>query len=353
MRNPSPWRAVLAVLIAVVTALALTGCGSDDSSGSADTTASTPAVTETVTVALDWVPNTNHTGIFVAQAKEFFAQQGLELKILPYSGASTDVLVSQGKADLGVSFVPSVLVSRSAGVPVKSVAAIVSKNVEALVTLEDSRFKSPKDFAVGTTYGGFGLPYETPLWTEIIKADGATEVDFKNATLNTAAYEAVFEKKVDWSALFLAWEAIEAEERGIKLRLFPFTDYLGEAGNFPSVVFIASDESIANDSDKLKKALAALSAGYTFAAENPAESAQILIDANPELAKSTELVNKSAEFLAPVYAPDGNWGAMKAEAFTGLGEILEKGGALVGPDKEPLTGTDFTEYFTNDLLPAS
>ena len=351
MRMKSPRRLLFAIILAVVAALIAAGCGSDDDSGAAET-ATAPVEKQTVTIALDWVPNTNHTGIYVAKVQGFFEKQGLDVKILPYSGASTDVLVSQGKADLGVSFVPSVLVSRAAGIEVKSVAAIMSKNTEALVVLEDSKYKSPKDLATGTTYGGFGLPYETPLWTAILKADGATKVDFKNATLNTAAYEAVYQKKVDWSALFLGWEAIEAEERGVKLRLFPFTDYIGEAGNYPSVVFVASDEAIAGKAELLKKALAALDEGYTYASTNPAESAQIMIDENPELQKNTTLVQKSAEYLAPIYAPEGVWGQQKEAAFTGLGDLLLEGGALTGPDKKPLTTADFTEYFTNDLLPA-
>ncbi len=124
-----------------------------------------------ITIALDWTPNTNHTGIYVAEDKGYFAEEGLELEILPYSGANTDVLVAQGKADLGVSFVPQLLVSRASGVEVKAVAAIMSKNTESLAVLGDSKFATPKDLATGTTYGGFGLPYEVPTWSALIKAD--------------------------------------------------------------------------------------------------------------------------------------------------------------------------------------
>lgn len=344
MRITSPRRVVLAILAA----------GATLGGAAVAATAATQSENQTVTIALDWVPNTNHTGIYVAKAKGYFAEQGIDLKILPYSGASTDVLVSQGKADLGVSFVPSVLVSRAAGLKIKSVAAIMSRNVEALVVLKDSKFKRPKDLAVGTTYGGFGLPYEAPTWTAIMKADGAKKVDFKNATLNTAAYEAVYKKKVDWSALFLGWEAIEAKDRGVKLRLFPFTKYIGEAGNYPSVIFVASDDAIAKKPEVLQKALAALSKGFTFASTNPKAAAKILIDQNPELQKSQKLVNESAVYLAPVYVAKGTpWGRQKLASFKGLGTILAKAGALTGPDKKPVTAPKFSEYFTNALLPKS
>lgn len=339
----------VAALVAVGTLFAA-GCGDDDSSSAGSTT---PEATETCTVALDWTPNTNHTGIYVAKDKGYFTEEGLELKILPYSGANTDVLVDQGKADLGVSFVPQILVSNTSGIPVKAVAAIASRNTESLAVLESSKFQSPKDLANGTTYGGFGLPYEVPTWSAVIAADGGTDIDFKNVTLNTAAYEALYAKKIDWSAIFDAWEGIEAKQRGVKLRTFPISKYLGEAGNYPSAVFVASDKEITDNPDKLKKCLAAISKGYEFAAENPAESAKILIAADPALGEATELVNASAEYLAPIYIGDSSqWGEFKEESFSGLGAILAEAGALKDASGKAVTPTDYSVFYTNDLLPS-
>ena len=335
--------------LVVVGTLFAAGCGDDDSSSAASTT---PEATETCTVALDWTPNTNHTGIYVAKEKGYFADEGLNLKILPYSGANTDVLVAQGKADLGVSFVPQVLVSHTAGIPVKAVAAIASRNTESLAVLESSKYQSPKDLANGTTYGGFGLPYEVPTWSAVIAADGGKNIDFKNVTLNTAAYEALYAKKIDWSAIFDAWEGIEAKQRNIKLRTFPISKYLGEAGNYPSAIFVASEKEISGSPEKLQKCLAAISKGYDYAAENPAEAAQILIAADPSLEQSKELVEASAEYLAPVYIGDSSqWGEFKEESWSGLGNILAEAGALKDASGKAVTPTDYNAYFTNDLLP--
>ena len=280
----------------------------------------TPEKKQTFTIALDWTPNTNHTGIYVAKEKGYFAEEGLDLKILPYSGANTDVLVAQGKADLGVSFVPPFSVSKSSGIPISAVAAIMSRNVESLAVLASSKYQSPKDLATGTTYGGFGLPYEVPTWTAVMKADGATNVNFKNVTLNTAAYEALYNKKIDWSAIFDTWEGIKAKQRDIKLRTFPISKYLGEAGNYPSAIFVASDKEIAESKPELlQKGLAALSKGYTYAAENPADAAKILIAADSSLAQAKDLVNASADYLAPIYVGDSSqWGEFKQASFEGL-----------------------------------
>ena len=338
----------VAALVALGTLFAA-GCGSDSSSAGSTTT---PEKKQTFTIALDWTPNTNHTGIYVAKEKGYFAEEGLDLKILPYSGANTDVLVAQGKADLGVSFVPQLLVSKSSGIPISAVAAIMSHNVESLAVLASSKYKSPKDLAVGTTYGGFGLPYEVPTWTAVMKADGATNVDFKNVVLNTAAYEALFAKKIDWSAIFDAWEGIQAEQRGIKLRTFPISKYLGEAGNYPSAIFVAADKEIADNPELLQKGLAALSKGYTYAAENPADAAKILIGSDSSLEQAKDQVNASAAYLAPIYVGDSSqWGEFKQSSFEGLGTILAKAGALKDASGKPVTPTDYSTFYTNDLLP--
>lgn len=58
--------------------------------------ATAPALAQStpVTIALDWTPNTNHIGLYVAQAKGFYAQAGLEVQIVPYS-ANSDVIAER------------------------------------------------------------------------------------------------------------------------------------------------------------------------------------------------------------------------------------------------------------------
>jgi len=302
-----------------------------------------------VTLALDWVPNTNHAGIYVAQAKGYLERQGIDLRILPYTGASTDVLVSAGKADLGISFVPSLLVSRASGLRVRSVADILKRNEEALAVLADSRFRRPRDLA-GSTYGGFGAPFEVPLWGAIIRADGG-DPSFRTATLNTAAYEALYKRRVDFSSIFLGWEGIEARQRGIRLRLFKPARYLGAAGSYPSVIMIASDEGIADRAPVLRRALAALRQGYTFASRHPADTARILEAADDGLRRNPALVRASARFLAPAYADGGPWGVQSLPEFKGLGDLLWRAGVLKDRGGTRIPRPDFSTYYTNALLP--
>ena len=129
-----------------------------------------------------------------------------------------DVVVANGKADIGVSFPPNVVFSRAQGLDVVSVASVLQKGVTELAVLDSSDIKRPKDLD-GRLYAGFGLPYEAPLIKTVITSDGGKGT-FRTATLSTAAYEALYAKRADFTEIFTTWEGIEADIRGIKLRTF-------------------------------------------------------------------------------------------------------------------------------------
>ena len=101
----------LAAMVAAVATVALTGCagGSDDSN--------------TIRFALDWTPNTNHTGLFVAQQEGYFRDAGIDVDVLPYNDTSPDTLIDSGNADFGISFQSSATFARAAGARTVSVLA--------------------------------------------------------------------------------------------------------------------------------------------------------------------------------------------------------------------------------------
>src|SRR6266513_2591732 len=97
------------------------------------------------TVVLDWTPNTNHTGMYVALAKGWYKEQGLDVKILPYaSGTSPEVLVTSGKADIAVSSTEGVIAAAASSNPVISIAAIIQHNTSGFLARSDNGIKSPK-----------------------------------------------------------------------------------------------------------------------------------------------------------------------------------------------------------------
>ncbi len=107
-----------------------------------------------VSVALDWSPNTNHTGIYVAQKLGYYRAAGIDLKILPYANTAPETLVSHGKADFGFSYSAGVAFARGAGADVTSVFAVLQHTaLEIGFRADRTDIKTPKDLD-GKTYAG-------------------------------------------------------------------------------------------------------------------------------------------------------------------------------------------------------
>ena len=181
-----------------------------------------PAV-GTVRLALDWTPNTDHTGFYVAQANGWYKDAGVDLKILPYGTTAPEALIAAGQAECGISFQDALTFAAAGGAPIVSVMAILQHTAQEIAVLASSDIQRPRQLD-GKTYAGFGYPNEVPTLQSVIRFDGG-KGDFKSVTLDTAAYEALYAKKADFVITFAAWEGLEAKERGIDLRTFKFGDY--------------------------------------------------------------------------------------------------------------------------------
>ncbi|HWC30211.1 MAG TPA: ABC transporter substrate-binding protein, partial [Dehalococcoidia bacterium] len=183
----------------------------------------------------------------------------------------------------------------------------LQRNPTELAVLESSNIRRPRDFD-GQTYAGFGLPYEEPQIKTVVTADGGRGT-FETATLSTAAYEALYEGRADFTEIFTTWEGIEAELRGIELRTFRYSDY--GVPDFPGVVLIANWESLRGEkADQISKFLQVTRRGYEYAAENPDEAAQEFMDYLPEgTFPNPELVVESTRKLASYFVEPGErWG---------------------------------------------
>jgi ABC-type nitrate/sulfonate/bicarbonate transport system substrate-binding protein len=340
MNNRPLPRPILAAMLACIVAVGAAGCG-----GSGEGTGSSAG--DQVTIALDYAPNANYLGIYVAQAKGYFADEGVRPKILPYANTPAETLIRSGKADLAISYPPDVVINRSQGLKYKAVAALVAGNTTELVVLADSKYRRPAQLS-GKLYGGFGIQSDKALITEIMKRDGASDPSFRQVVINTAALEALKSGRVDYTAIFAGIDDVQAEKMGIELRGFPYREYLGEAGNYPNAVYVAADETIDARGEVLKRTLAALAKGYEFAAANPDEAARILIEANAATLGRDRAITiatsrvASRQFLDP---QTGTWGPLADTDFSGLGAILEQGGVIKGTPPAP------SELYTDSLLP--
>lgn len=294
-----------------------------------------------VSVVLDWTPNTNHTGLYVAKEKGYFKEQGLDVDIILPGEAGADQLVASGKSEFGVGYQESVTQARVQDVPLVSIAAVIQHNTSGFASPKDKGITTPKDFE-GKSYGGWGSPVEKAVMTSIMKQENANvgKVDFVNMG-DTDFFTAV-KRDVDFAWIYYGWTGIEAELRGEELNMMYVKDY-SEKLDYYTPVLTTNEKMINKDPETVKAFLSASSKGYEFAIDNPEEAGEILLDAAPDLDK--ELVMKSQEWLAPKYKDDADrWGEQKLEVWENYASWMYDNDLL---DKE----LDSKKAFTNEFLP--
>lgn len=309
-----------------------------------------PPPARAVRFALDWTPNTNHLGLFVAQAQGWYAEAGVGLDLLPYTGTAPETLLAAGQADCGISFHDSLTFAVAAGAPIRSVMAVLQHTAQELAVLEASTITRPRDLD-GTVYAGFGYPNEEPTVQAVIRADGGTGT-FTTVTLDTAAYEALYAKRADVVITFTAWEGVEAGLRGIDLRTFAFTDY--GFPDFYQVVIACRADWLDAEPELARAFVGATIRGLELAQADPEAAAAMLVAENPGVFDANpELPTASARFLADGgYLVDaaGRIGTQTAAQWRGYAAFLYETGLLVGPDGQPLTAPpDYGSLFTTEF----
>ncbi len=307
------------------------------------------AQNQTVRLALDWVPNTNHTGIYVALANGWYEEVGVDLQILPYGSVSPEALVASGQAEVAVSGSEGVLTSVATEEPIVSVAAILSTNTAALAVLKDSGIGRPSELD-GKIYAAYGGSYEDAVVGAVIRHDGGVG-DFRSALLNVAGFDALLAGRADFVWIFEGWQGVQARREGIELTLFNFNDYGVPDYYTPNLV--SSAETIREKADALKAFLGATARGYTYAAENPEEAAELLLETAPAGSfPDPDLVRDSQRFVSQYYIAEGEaWGHQRPEMWRGYQTLLLDAGVYGDKTAVLRRAVEDGSLYTNELLP--
>lgn len=343
MRRPS--------IAALAAAILLAGCSSA-AAPRVSPTAEDSAATTPVTFALDWAPNTNHTGVFVAQELGYFDEAGLDVEILPYASTPVPELVSGGAADFGIGGQGGVQLGRTAGLDVVSVYRVTQSEVGELVVLADrDDITRPADLE-GKIFGGFGSPLYRAMVRTMIEHDGGAG-DFTEVVLDTGAYEALSSGSIDFTLSVSTWESIQAEIEGRPYKSFQYQDH--GMPDVQAVGIISSDAFLEAEPDVARKFVTAVQRGYQYAADHPDEAARLLVDANPDtLGGAEELVTRSLQTLAGdgFFVADGVvTGSADPAAWEEYGAFLVDNGILVDASGATVTeAPDWAEYYTDEFL---
>lgn len=295
-----------------------------------------------VSIMLDWVPNTNHTGLFVAQEKGFYKEAGIEVEIMEQSqGLSMEQLVASGRVDFGISSQEWATAAMAEGIPVVSVAAVIQHNTTAYASLKKAGINGARDFE-GKTFASWGLPLERAMISDVVRSAGGNPSKLKELVIGTADLIAMLGRDVDIVWIFMGWQGIEAKLRGMELSAVMLRDVPGIPDYYTPII-ITSKSYLAKQKQAGRAFIEATSRGYEYAAKNPEESAKMLIRRSPEI--NAKLAAESQAWLSPRYIDDAaQWGIQKASTWKGLYDWMVSHD-LVKPGQSP------ESFFTNELLP--
>ncbi|QIB68788.1 ABC transporter substrate-binding protein [Aminipila butyrica] len=328
---------VWALGLALVMAAGMTACGGADGPEGKETNE-----LQKVTVILDYVPNTNHTGLYAAKELGYYEDAGLDVEIVEPTDGVTPALVAAGKGDFGISYQEDVTYALAAKdpLPIKAVATVIQHNTSGFASYVGKNITSPKDFE-GKTYTGWGSPGEEAVIHAVMEKYGADFSKLKMITSDGAGYEAL-KKDIDLMWMFWAWDGINSKRQGIDVNYMELRQ-LDPKLDYYTPVIIAKDSTLEQDSEMVKSFLAATSKGYEYAIENPDAAAEILHG----YAESYDLdmLKESQEYLAGKYSEDSPvWGLMKDSVWTDYTDFMVENGLI----EKAIPAAD---CYTNEFLP--
>ncbi len=282
-----------------------------------------------VNLYLDWTPNVNHIGFFVAKELGFYKDLEISVNILDPSADNYRVTsakkVELGESDFALCPFESVISYRTKDKPFDliAIAAILQKDLSAIAVI-DSRIKSPR-YLDNKTYASYGARYEDLIIKQMIINDGGKgTVDFKYPE-KLGIWETLISKKQDSTWIFLNWEGIEAKNKNISLNYFKMRDFKIPYSYSPVIV---GSEKFCNEHQELvKKFLLATKKGFLFSISSKNEAVDILSKFIPSHEKELNLKDALEETIKALL-DNNSWGKIRESNVNEFVNWLKENGIV-------------------------
>ena len=261
---------LFAMLLTAVLAFGAVGCGGSE-----------PAADnglEDFSIVLDWYPNAIHSFLYVAQEKGYFAEEGLNLVVnFPANTNDGISLPAAGKADLGMYYLQdAILTAVEEDVPIVSVGAVAQKSLDVVISLKESGIETAADLA-GKKIGYAGTALSEAKVECMLEKAGLSADECELIDVGFDLLTAITTGQVDATiGNMVNHEVPQLEEQGIAINYFSPTDF--GVPEYYELVFLAGQDAVENNPEKLQKFLRAAQKGFDFMQENPEEALQILLD---------------------------------------------------------------------------
>lgn len=310
-----------ALLALALLALPLAACGekSEDSTG---------AEREPLSLTLDFYPNPDHAGIYMAEKLGYFEDAGLDVAIQAPADPSLPIKqVAAGRADLAISYEPEVMLAREQGLDVVAVAALVNQPLTSMFWLKKSDVKGVASLK-GKTVAYAGIPYQEAFLETILERAGLVPDDVKAVNVGFNLIPALLSGSAEaMLGGFVNVEGIDLRERGKSAVVTP-VDQLG-VPTYDELVLVANPRTLEEDPEKFRLFIAALERGTDAAVEAPNAATMAITEANPDL--DPKLTAAEVEATLPLLAArlEGQpYGYMDPEAWSEFAGWMRDNGLI-------------------------
>ena len=282
-----------------------------------------------VKLALDWYPNANHIGLYIAQSKGYFDEEGLDVNMYTPSDPSTVLqTVGAGQDDFGMSYQPDVLLARNEDVPVVSVLGVVQHPLNSLMTLKTSGLTSPAHLK-GRKVGYPGIPTNEPLLDTMLKQDGLRgleDVEMVNIGWNIS--ESLIGEKVD-AVIGAYWthESIHMENLGYPVNVMRMEDW--GVPDYYELVLVTGESYLAENEDVVERFVRAMKRGYEEAIADAQAGVDVLVAANE--GEIDEAIDRpGADLLVDLWQLQGGggFGTQETARWDGFVQWMKENGMI-------------------------
>jgi putative hydroxymethylpyrimidine transport system substrate-binding protein len=303
--SPHRPRLALLALAVLAAALGLAACGAKS-----DTT--TGGAAEPLSLTLDFYPNPDHAGIYMAQKLGYFEDAGLDVSIhTPADPAAPIKLLAAGRTDLAISYEPEVLLAREQGLDVVAVGAIVDRPLTSLIWLKKSGIKGVAGLR-GKTIATAGIPYQDAYLKTILARAELTPADVNAVNVGYGLLPALVGGRAQaMLGGFLNVEGVDLRLRGKDPVVTP-VDRLG-VPTYDELVLVANRKRLEEDPQKVRLFLGALARGTAAAIESPGATTKALLAANSDL--DPKLTRAEVEATLPLLSKSGQMNPAEWRAF--------------------------------------
>ncbi len=272
-RFPRPLPIAIAI-VAIVAALGLTACGAKSESGGTKT--------QPFSLTLDFYPNPDHAGIYMAQKLGYFREAGLDVSIHTPSDPSAPIKeVAAGQTDLAISYEPEVLLAHEEGLEAVAVGALVDRPLTSMIWLRKSGIKRIANLR-GKTIATAGIPYQDAYLKTILARANLSPSDVHAVNVGYGLLPAIVGGRADaMLGGFLNVEGVDLRLRGKHPVVVP-VDRLG-VPSYDELVLVAQRKRLEEDPQAVRLFIAALARGTAAAVKSPNATTKALLEANSAL----------------------------------------------------------------------